>query len=94
MPTYEYQCKACNHIFEEFLPLKSRKKPEKCPCPSCGEKKVKQEILSLPGTAIDTLHRVDGKATGGFREVMQKISDSQGIKGTHASRYFKNRYGL
>jgi putative FmdB family regulatory protein len=94
MPTYEYQCKACEHIFEEFLPLKDRKNPEKSPCPECGEKQVKHEIISLPGTAVDTAHRIDGKATGGFRDVMQRISGSQGIKGTHAEKYFKNRYGL
>ena len=39
MPTYEYQCDACDHQFEEFQsfseePLKK--------CPKCGKKKLRR----------------------------------------------------
>ena len=45
MPFYEYKCLACQESFEEFLPMKQRKKPETKPCPKCGEKRVQQTVL-------------------------------------------------
>jgi putative FmdB family regulatory protein len=39
MPTYEYQCDACGHTFEQFQSIKAE--PIK-KCPSCGKKKVKR----------------------------------------------------
>jgi putative FmdB family regulatory protein len=47
MPTYEYQCDACEHNFDEFQsfseePLKK--------CPKCGKKKLRR--VYGPGAAI------------------------------------------
>jgi putative FmdB family regulatory protein len=47
MPTYEYQCDACDHNFDEFQsfseePLKK--------CPRCGKKKLRR--LFGTGTAV------------------------------------------
>jgi putative FmdB family regulatory protein len=39
MPTYEYECEACGHAFEQFQSIKAE--PVK-KCPSCGKKKVKR----------------------------------------------------
>jgi putative FmdB family regulatory protein len=39
MPTYEYECEACGHAFEQFQSIKAE--PTK-KCPSCGKKKVKR----------------------------------------------------
>jgi putative FmdB family regulatory protein len=47
MPTYEYQCSACEHRFEQFQSMKD--KPLKT-CPSC--KKAKLERLIGTGGAI------------------------------------------
>ena len=92
MPNYSYICENCDHIFEETHLMKDHDLPMKKPCPKCGEKKVKQIILSVPGFAIDTAMRVTNKATGGFKDAMQKTLS--GIKGTKAERYWKNRYGI
>jgi|APGre2960657505_1045072.scaffolds.fasta_scaffold73234_1 putative FmdB family regulatory protein len=92
MPNYEYLCHACHHTFEEFFKIDDRKKPEKRKCPACGEKKVKQECLTAPGMAMDPSMDVTRKASGGFKDVMEKTL--KGIKGTQAERYWKNRYGL
>ena len=46
MPFYDYKCEKCEHTWEEMLKIKDHKKPEKKPCPKCGEKKVKQIILN------------------------------------------------
>src|SRR5581483_3823152 len=39
MPTYEYQCDACNHNFDEFQSIND--KPLK-KCPQCGKSKLRR----------------------------------------------------
>lgn len=70
MPLYEFECKTCHHRFEESHSISNRKDPEKKPCPKCGQKKVTQEVFSLPG-----IHSGRGmkKPDSGFREVLQRI---------------------
>jgi putative FmdB family regulatory protein len=53
MPTYDYQCDACDHRFEEFqaileAPLKK--------CPQCGKRKLRR----LLGTGAAVLFRGSG----------------------------------
>jgi putative FmdB family regulatory protein len=47
MPTYDYQCSACEHQFEVFQPISA---PVKRKCPACGELKLKR--LIGPGAAV------------------------------------------
>ncbi|MDA1194257.1 MAG: zinc ribbon domain-containing protein [Planctomycetota bacterium] len=37
MPTYDYVCEACNHAFEHFQSMTSRRLRT---CPQCGERKL------------------------------------------------------
>lgn len=46
MPTYEYQCAACGHHFEEFQSMSA--KPIK-KCPKCGKNKVQRLISGGAG---------------------------------------------
>jgi putative FmdB family regulatory protein len=39
MPTYEYQCDACEHNFDEF---QSMSEPALTKCPQCGKKKLRR----------------------------------------------------
>ena len=41
MPTYDYECSACEHAFEEFqsITAKTLKK-----CPECGERRLRRLI--------------------------------------------------
>lgn len=41
MPTYDYKCDACNHVWEEFQSIKAE--PVK-KCPSCGKSKARRQI--------------------------------------------------
>ena len=41
MPTYEYQCEACHHAFEEFQSITAEPIRK---CPSCGKRRVKRLI--------------------------------------------------
>ena len=47
MPTYDYQCEACDHEFELFQSIKA---PTKRKCPKCGKLKLRR--LIGPGAAI------------------------------------------
>jgi putative FmdB family regulatory protein len=93
MPTYEYRCGACQETFEEFLPLAKRKKPEQKPCPNCSEKRVKQTILSTPNVGVDMGKDIH-KASGGFKDAMQKVCEAPGIKGSKREKDLKARYNL
>jgi putative FmdB family regulatory protein len=41
MPTYEYECDACKHEFEEFQSIKAEPLTK---CPECGKKKLRRLI--------------------------------------------------
>ena len=41
MPTYDYKCDACNHLWEEFQSIKAE--PTK-KCPKCGKSKARRQI--------------------------------------------------
>src|SRR5437660_2686669 len=39
MPTYEYQCDACNHNFDEFQSMSEEPLKK---CPKCGKRKLRR----------------------------------------------------
>jgi putative FmdB family regulatory protein len=41
MPTYEYQCDACDHSFDEFQSIKAEPLKK---CPACGKTKLRRLI--------------------------------------------------
>jgi putative FmdB family regulatory protein len=53
MPTYEYECEACEHGFEEF---QSMSEPPLTKCPKCGKKKLRR----LFGTGAAVLFKGSG----------------------------------
>src|SRR5437870_3021837 len=53
MPTYEYECDACNHNFDEFQSMSE--KPLK-KCPKCGKRKLRR----LFGTGAAVLFKGSG----------------------------------
>ncbi len=46
MPTYEYECQACNKKFTKILSISEHGK-EKIACPKCRSVKVKQRISTF-----------------------------------------------
>jgi len=44
MPIYEYQCKKCDELFEEFLSTSDKPPP---PCPKCGSEEVQRKLSSF-----------------------------------------------
>ena len=69
MPTYEYHCKSCGYRFDEFLKMKDRGKPEKKPCPECGEKTIKQGFFTAPVGGCDA----SLKPQAGFKDIINSI---------------------
>jgi len=93
MPFYDYKCLACQNVFEEFLLIKQRKKPETKPCPNCGEKRVQQVIMSSPNVGVDFGMDIH-KAKGGFKDAMQRVTEAPGIKGSRRAKELKDKYNL
>ncbi len=53
MPTYEYQCQACDYTFEEF---QSMSEPPLQKCPKCG----KNSLRRLIGTGMGIIFKGSG----------------------------------
>lgn len=84
MPLYDYECKACEFIFDELLCMDDREKPTRRKCPECGRKKVKQVLLGAP-SLVDSMYLTGVRtAPDTYKEVVAKINEGQGLKG---SRY-------
>ena len=93
MPTYEYECRECNHQFESFQWVENRNLPTKEACPECGAKKVKQGFFTAPSMGIDDNHRIDKPHNvGGFKETIQKICESPAVKRTKYEKILRDKH--
>ena len=72
MPTYDYQCNACEHIFDRFSSISARDEPCAEPCPECGKSDVRRGFIEAPSGAVDTTLTADSVAPG-FNEVMERM---------------------
>ena len=50
MPIYEFRCKKCGHVFEEFV-FSSKKDYNDITCPTCGEKKSEKLMSAFCSTS-------------------------------------------
>ncbi|HOO49934.1 MAG TPA: zinc ribbon domain-containing protein [Smithellaceae bacterium] len=60
MPFYEYQCKDCRTLFEQFVPISEADKKQLCP--KCKSKKT-EKLLSTFSAKSSSSEAVSG---GGF----------------------------
>ena len=81
-PIYDYQCRNCDHEFEEIHMIVDRKKPTRRKCPECGRKMVKQLLGKHPISMVDSVNIGRTKPDGGYSEVIARINEGQNIKGT------------
>lgn len=74
MPTYDYKCKACGHVFDRILKVADRKTPESEACPECGKNEIFQLMSGVQNECVDP-YRIDGrmKHNDDFRETMRYI---------------------
>ena len=53
MPTYQYECEACSHIFEALQSITAKKLKK---CPACG----KNRLYRLIGTGVGIIFKGSG----------------------------------
>lgn len=46
MPTYDYKCKKCSHVWDEFQSIKA---PPTKKCPACGKASAERQISAGAG---------------------------------------------
>lgn len=97
MPTYEYECRECNHQFEAFHWVEERLTPTKEKCKVCGSKEVGLGYVSSNGSApamtVDSNHRIDKPHNvGGFKETIQKICESPAVKKTKYEKILRDKH--
>ena len=79
MPTYDYECDACGHAFEEFQSIKAE--PTK-KCPKCGKRKVRRLIgigagVIFKGSGFyQTDYRSDSYKAGAAKEKADRAGAS------------------
>lgn len=61
MPTYEYLCRRCTHVFEKRMTLEE-KQNAKATCPKCGSEDVRQQFFGVSFVGKKT---GGGKTSGG-----------------------------
>ena len=54
MPTYEYQCKECQYIFEEIVSLGKRDMSRVCP--NCGQEAFRTTRIYAPYGIVSGTH--------------------------------------
>jgi putative FmdB family regulatory protein len=86
MPTYDYECGACDHTFELFQTISE---PVKRKCPSCGRLKLRRlfgtgAALLFRGSGFyQTDYRSDSYKKGASAE--KKASEKKTSKGSKSS---------
>ena len=98
MPTYDYRCEKCEHVFEAFLPMSRCDEPLGEPCPECGKKKCVVKCLST-GTGViwdpkaKKAHGMghNSTASGEMKEIFSRIAESPGVKGTKYAQKFNDK---
>ncbi len=79
MPTYEYQCQACEHIFEKFQPISAEPVKD---CPHCHKPRVKRLISGGAGL----IFKGGGFYTTDYRsDSYQAASKSESKSGSDSS---------
>lgn len=82
MPTYEYQCKECNHTFEELQPMSAAALTT---CPSCRKETLARVIGSGAGFIFkgsgfyttDYKRKLKDKGKGTNKDVKETKSDAK-----------------
>lgn len=78
MPTYDYKCKSCDHVWEVFQSIKAA--PVK-KCPECGKQKAERQI----GTGAGILFKGSGFYITDYRSESYKKAAAADTNGKSSS---------
>ncbi|QDT67705.1 Zinc ribbon domain protein [Planctomycetes bacterium MalM25] len=84
MPTYDYQCDACNHEFELFQQISD---PVKKKCPECGKLKLRR----LFGTGAAVVFKGSGFYETDYRSESYKKGAESAKKATEKKSESKSK---
>ena len=71
MPAYDYKCKSCENVFEQFRTIAKRNEPSECP--ECGSTEVEMSFGNSSLKIGDPVHLGLKKVDNGFKEVLKNI---------------------
>jgi putative FmdB family regulatory protein len=62
MPIYEYSCKNCGEVFEEFQSIGASN--EKVNCPKCGTPRPERILSAFSSSGVSSMGAVSGGGCG------------------------------
>jgi len=71
MPTYDYKCKSCENLFEQFRTIAKRNEPSECP--KCSSSEVEMSFGNTPLKIGDPVHLGTKKTDSGWTELLTRI---------------------
>ena len=79
MPTYDYECNACGHVFEKFQSITA---PAVRKCPKCGKLKVRRLIGAGAGVIFkgNGFYQTDYRSES-YKQAAEKDKPSAGKSG-------------
>lgn len=83
MPTYDYGCTQCEHVWEAFLPLAKMDDPLHEPCPNCGAVNTIHKFMGAPvvhWTFMGSTIQSSNKTPDTFKDVLRRVNASTGNK--------------
>lgn len=76
MPTYEYKCRACGHLFDRFCSIANRIKAISEPCPQCTKTFEVEQLVGGADVVPDAIRLGRKPVSEGFNEVLARIHES------------------
>ena len=78
MPNYNYECKKCQHAWEDLQTMANSDVPTKKPCPKCKGRKCVQKSWSDCTPKLGADHKLTANsATGGrWNELMNRMKST------------------
>lgn len=71
MPAYDYKCKSCENVFEQFRTISKRNDPSECP--ECGSTEVEMAFGNSSVKIGDPVHLGVKKIDDGFKRLLNNI---------------------
>lgn len=83
MPTYDYECQACNHHFERWQEMSARKLRT---CPECGKRK----LVRLVGAGAGVIFRGSGFYETDYKRKQSKPASSSSSSSSESTSKSKS----
>lgn len=74
MPTYEYKCTSCGHLFDKFCSIANRTKAVENPCEKCHNHSIEQ-LVGGAEVVPDSIRLGRKPVDEGWNEVLAKIHE-------------------